>query len=109
MFATSPFSTVIATLAMFIWALNGVLNQYRLVRYFQLEGYDGKRFWRVLARQSRERNYIGLSIIITFVLFFAGSLPLSVSDAGTSLISQLDLIASIIALIAVLTDFFLRP
>src|SRR5688572_6055488 len=109
MFATTFLSTLIAIVGLALWTISGILNLYRLARYFQLEGYDSKRFWGVVSHQKRERNYIGLSIIATMALFVAAWFPLSVSDPDIELLQSLDLGASIFTLLVTSYDFIFRP
>src|SRR5258708_11157209 len=52
---------------LFLWNLSGALHLYRLASYFQLEGYDNKRFLRWIW-QARERRYLLIVLISTVVL-----------------------------------------
>src|SRR6476659_7050124 len=61
MFSDDPFWAAylpwIALFAGILWVAAAWFEVHHLVRYFQLEGYDSKRFLRWVVRRPRERGY----------------------------------------------------
>jgi len=52
-----------------IWIAAILLRVYRLARFFQLEGYESKRYFRWISRQKREQRYIlGTVAALLFLL-----------------------------------------
>src|SRR4051812_16462481 len=66
---------LITLVAVVLWNANGAIYLYRLARYFQLEGYDNKRFSSWFFRSSRERRYCLFSLVSGLIMLIAAYLP----------------------------------
>ena len=65
-------------LLIFVWLAGILWHIWRLARYFQIEGYDGRRYLRWLAGkptryiQWRALIFVGVAVLTSLVLNFAG-------------------------------------
>jgi UDP-N-acetylmuramoyl-tripeptide--D-alanyl-D-alanine ligase len=66
-----------AILSLAPWIVLGCLRVWHFARYFQLEGYESKRYFRTLLRNSSERRFLLLGIVSAIPGFF-----LSILQAG---------------------------
>ncbi len=75
-----------------IAAIGIVRRVYRLARYFQLEGYENKRYFGWMRRQKREQRFVlgtVAALLLMFILFLGQSMligtlpPGSPPDTGT--------------------------
>jgi hypothetical protein len=74
-------ATVLIAIATLAWILAGWLRIFRLARYFQLEGYENKRYLRWLARNEPERRYTRVSLVANALIAVLFIIPLVCSNA----------------------------
>src|SRR5258708_18591962 len=103
------YSTLIAAIPLILRNINGSIYLLRMSRYFQLEGYDSKRFLMVITRQQRDRRFALLSMTLIIPVFFAITWTWSVSDASTEMLQTFEIQGALVFLVFVAIDFLARP
>src|SRR5258708_17230469 len=65
----------LTAVALLLWGVSGSLYLYRLARYFQLEGYDSRRFLSWWSRQKREQEYFVIASLCTLMFPLVNLFP----------------------------------
>jgi len=65
-----PLTLIVGLVGAALWLIGAVRRVRRLARYFQLEGYESKRYFKWFSRNRRERGY---TLVVIAVLIAAGA------------------------------------